>query len=149
MGIATKQMSENTNGDGIGMAEGSVEEQGRRQYILSHLKSSSSTFLLSVSLSTAPQSVFFLSGALTGGVDAIASLILLGTSEKSKVPPKTSTVPNQCAKVKGLRKYTIEKRSERNFRRVSTRVTVREVHSEVSRNTELMHTNLRDNRHEE
>ena len=36
-------------------------------------------------------------------------------SENRRVPPNTRLVPAQCRGVKGLEKYQIEKRRERNF----------------------------------
>nr|CAG4641028.1 EOG090X09MN [Eulimnadia texana] len=57
-------------------------------------------------------------------------------SEKSAVPRKTMVVPIQWYTVNGLLKYQMLKRSERNFRRVTTSVTVSEEHSvRLSRQT--------------
>ena len=61
-----------------------------------------------------------------------------GTSENTRVPPKTRTVPSQWRVVKGLLKYQMEKRRERNFLKVTTRVTVRLAHSVVRTKTAEM-----------
>lgn len=55
-----------------------------------------------------------------------------------RVPPNTNEVANQCSAVNGLPKYTIEKIRETNLRNVTTKVTVREVHSVVRMKTERM-----------
>ena len=59
-------------------------------------------------------------------------------SEKMMVPPNTRKVPNQWTRVKGFWKYQMEKRSERNFLTVTTRVTVRLAHSLVRIKTLLI-----------
>lgn len=59
-----------------------------------------------------------------------------------KVPVKTSKVPRQCPGVNGFWKYRIEKMRLTNLRRVTTSVTVREVHSVVRMNTPRTHTYL-------
>lgn len=59
-----------------------------------------------------------------------------------KVPMKTNKVPRQCHRVNGFWKYKIEKMRLTNLRRVTTSVTVREVHSVVRMNTPRMHTYL-------
>lgn len=61
-----------------------------------------------------------------------------------KVPVKTSKVPSQCHRVNWFRKYRIEKMRLTNLRRVTTSVTVREVHSVVRMNTPRMHTYLEE-----
>ena len=71
-------------------------------------------------------------------VASLLSLKSLGTSEKTRVPPKTSAVPSQWRVVKGLEKYQMEKRRERNFLRVTTRVTVKLAHSVVRTKTAEM-----------
>ena len=76
------------------------------------------------------------------GLRLSLSLMLVKTSAKSSVPIKTSSVPSQWLEVKGLSKYTIEMIREKNFRSVTTRVTVREVHSLVRINTDLIPTYL-------
>lgn len=80
---------------------------------------------------------------LAEGDEASASLALPSTSVKMSVPAKTRNVPVQCCKVKGFWKYRMENTRDMNFRRVSTRVTVRAVHSEVSLNTEPTHRYLK------
>lgn len=67
---------------------------------------------------------------------------MLHTSVYMRVPRKTKTVPSQCQSVKGFRKYRMEKMRLTNLRSVTTRVTVREVHSVVSVKTPRMHTYL-------
>ena len=69
---------------------------------------------------------------------SLLSLKSFGTSENTRVPPKTSAVPNQWRLVNGFAKYQMEKRRERNFLRVTTRVTVRLAHSVVRTNTAEM-----------
>ena len=59
-------------------------------------------------------------------------LIIPGISENNKVPANTIAVPIQCTNVNGFSKYQIENNSDKNFRSVTTRVTVRLAHSLVS-----------------
>lgn len=56
------------------------------------------------------------------------------------VPVNTKIVPIQWKIVKEFLKYNIEKRSETNLRSVTTKVTVKELHSAVKTYTELMQT---------
>ena len=69
---------------------------------------------------------------------SLLSLNSFGTSENTSVPPKTSAVPSQWRVVKGLAKYQMEKRRERNFLKVTTRVTVKLAHSVVRTKTAEM-----------
>lgn len=71
-----------------------------------------------------------------------AARTLVHTSVYSSVPRKTTAVPSQCHTVKGFWKYITEMIRLRNFRRVTTRVTVSEAHSVVRMNTPRMHTYL-------
>lgn len=64
------------------------------------------------------------------------------TSVYMRVPMKTNKVPSQCHRVKGFWKYKMEKMRLTNLRSVTTRVTVREVHSVVRMKTPRMHTYL-------
>lgn len=66
------------------------------------------------------------------------------TSVYIKVPMKTNKVPRQCHRVNGFWKYRMEKMRLTNLRRVTTSVTVSEVHSVVRMNTPRMHTYLED-----
>lgn len=66
------------------------------------------------------------------------------TSVYIKVPMNTNKVPRQCHKVNGFWKYRMEKMRLTNLRRVTTSVTVSEVHSVVRMNTPRMHTYLED-----
>lgn len=68
---------------------------------------------------------------------------LLHTSVYSRVPRKTTAVPNQCQAVKGFWKYMMEKMRLRNFLSVTTRVTVSEAHSVVRMKTPRMQTYLK------
>lgn len=61
-----------------------------------------------------------------------------------KVPMKTNKVPSQCHIVNWFWKYKIEKMRLTNLRRVTTSVTVRDVHSVVRMNTPRMHTYLEE-----
>lgn len=76
---------------------------------------------------------------------------LFHTSVYRRVPRKTKQVPSQCQGVKGFWKYRIEKMRLTNLRSVTTRVTVREVHSVVRMKTPRIHTYLEvgDDVHEE
>ena len=69
-------------------------------------------------------------------------LRLFHTSVYISVPMKTNKVPSQCHRVNGFWKYKMEKMRLTNLRRVTTRVTVREVHSVVRMKTPRMHTYL-------
>lgn len=62
------------------------------------------------------------------------------TSVYIRVPMKTNKVPSQCHGVKGFWKYKMETMRLTNLRRVTTSVTVREVHSVVRIKTPRMHT---------
>lgn len=64
------------------------------------------------------------------------------TSVYMRVPMKTNKVPSQCHTVKGFWKYKMEMMRLTNLRRVTTSVTVREVHSVVRIKTPRMHTYL-------
>lgn len=66
------------------------------------------------------------------------------TSVYIKVPMNTNKVPRQCHRVNGFWKYRMEKMRLTNLRRVTTSVTVSEVHSVVRMNTPRMHTYLED-----
>lgn len=66
------------------------------------------------------------------------------TSVYIKVPMKTNNVPSQCHRVNWFWKYNMEKMRLTNLRRVTTRVTVRDVHSVVRMNTPRMHTYLEE-----
>jgi len=70
------------------------------------------------------------------------SLMPEKTSANSTVPAKTSAVPIQWTTVNVLLKYAMEMSRERNLRSVTTNVTVSDVQSNVSINTDLMHTYL-------
>lgn len=71
---------------------------------------------------------------------SLAGLDLNGiTSANNKVPVKTRIVPNQCIKVNGFLKYTIDRINDMNFLKVMTKVTVRDEHSVVKTYTELIH----------
>ncbi len=72
-----------------------------------------------------------------------ASLILEKVSVKMSVPPKTRMVPIQWYSVNGFWKYHMEKSREVNLRRVTTIVTVNDVHSVVKMNTDLIQIYLR------
>lgn len=79
---------------------------------------------------TATNNMEYYSTFFGNGLD-IAALNLSTTSVNIRVPENTKKVPSQCAKVNSFLKYTMEKSKLMNFRSVTTKVTVRDVHSVV------------------
>ena len=73
-------------------------------------------------------------------------LLMVGKmSAKRTVPANTSAVPSQWTTVNVLLKYAMEMSNDRNLRSVTTNITVSDVQSNVSINTDLMHTYLAEN----
>lgn len=58
----------------------------------------------------------------------------------------TNVAPIQCVNVNGFRNQTMEMSKERNFRMVTTNVTVKDSKLAVNRYTKLMHIHLKINR---
>jgi len=83
-----------------------------------------------------------LRSATLSGFGVSLLLMLAKTSANSIVPKNTSAVPSQWKALKGFLKYAMEMSRERNLRSVTTNVTVSDVHSQVSMNTDRIHTYL-------
>ena len=72
-----------------------------------------------------------------------ASHAMWKTPVNSRVPVNTNAVPIQWYRVKGFLKYKMEKTRLKNFRRVTTSVTISDGHSVVRMKTPRMHTYVR------